>query len=167
MLVIIVALRIMGQSHYIGRALSVNRSLEDLTISNTSIGDEGVAHIAIALQRNNNTLKLLTLSDHINILTDKAALSLAAALKTNTSMNVMKLGWTFTHPDTTLKKMAEFIKESTLRELKLEIDAPHPLGEPQVSLEEAREWCRCLEVGGKEFILSLEDSRLEIFLLIL
>ena len=35
-----------------------------------------------------------------------------------------------------------------------------------MSLEEAGEWYRRLEVGGKEFILSLEDSCLEsLFLL--
>ena len=91
-------------------------------------------------------------------------MSLATALTTNTSMENMKLGWTSTHPDTTLKKMAECVKKSTLRELKLGIVTPQPLDEPRVSLEEAREWYQHLEVGGiKEFILSLEDSCLESF----
>ena len=107
-------------------------------------------------------MKSLKLYD-IDIVTDKAALSLAAAPTTNTSMMVMKLSWTSTNPDITLKKAAEFIKKSTLRELELDVVTPQPLGKPQVSLEGAREWYWCVEVGGKEFILSLEDSHLESF----
>ena len=57
----------------------------------------------------------------------------------------MKLSWTSTNPDTTLKKMAEFIKKSTLRELELDIVTPQPLGKPQVSSEGASEWYRCVE----------------------
>ena len=34
-----------------------------------------------------------------------------------------------------------------------------------MSMEEVRQWLKYLEVGGKELILSLEDSRLERFLL--
>ena len=177
----------------LGRALSVNSSLEELNSRFTSIGDEGVAHIANALQAN-TTMKVLDVSNcdisckgaeslartlaasssleklYISgnkFVDDKAALSLGAALMTNTSMEDMKLSWTSTHPDTTLKKMAECVKKSTLKELELVIVTPQPLGKPRVCLEEASEWYRCLEVGGKEFILSLEDSRLENFLLII
>ena len=147
----------------LGRALSVNSSLEELYISGTRIGDDGLAHIATAL-RTNNTLKSITFF-HVDTCTakDKGALSLVAAL---TAMQVMTLSWTSTHPDTTLKKMAECIKKSTLRILNLYIVIPQPLCEPRVSLEEAREWLQHVEVGGKEFILSLEDSRLESFSLV-
>ena len=75
----------------------------------------------------------------------------------------MKLSWISTHPDATLKKMEDCIKKSTLRELKLNIVSPQPLGEPQLSLEETREWYRHVVVGRKGFILSLEDSCLESF----
>ena len=110
-------------------------------------------------------MKSLTcrLDYHVN---DNAALSLAAALfTTSTSMKVMKLSWTSTLPDITLKKMGECIKKSasTLRELELNIDAPQPLGEPQVSVMEAREWYRRVEIGGGDFILSLENCRLKNF----
>ena len=148
----------------LARALSVNSSLEKLKITFNILSDNGKAHIATARQAN-STLKSLSLDDDSCIETDKAALSLGAALTTNTSMKVMRLGWTSTHPDTTLKKMAECIKKSTLKQLTLTIDIPHAFGEPRVSLEEAREWLHRLEVGGKEFILSLEDSCLEMFLL--
>ena len=147
----------------LARALAANSSLEKLNISFNRIGDNGIVHIAIALQAN-NTLKSLTSHDCIDIVTDKAALSLASALTTNTSMKVMKLGWTSTHPDTTLKNMAERIKKSTLSVLELEILKPKPsAGQPQESEEKIRQWLEYVEVGGKEFILSLEDSRLESF----
>ena len=146
----------------LAKALSVNISLEMLNICDNNIGDNGATHIATAL-RTSTLRSLLFYGVGSGIVTDKAALSLAAALTANTSMEVMKLGWTSTNPDTTLKKMGECIKKSTLRKLRLYIDIPEPLDEPQVSLEEERLWLNCVEAGGKEFILSMEDSRLEIF----
>ena len=118
-----------------------------------------------ALQTN-NTLKSITFF-HLDTCTakDKGALSLVAAL-TYTAMQVMTLSWTSTHPDTTLKKMAECIKKSILRVLNLYIVIPQSLSGPRMSLEEAREWLQHVEIGGKEFILSLEDSHLESFSLV-
>ena len=147
--------------------LDASSSLENLNISFSYLGDNGIAPIATALQAN-NTLKSLTWYEHFtNNATDKAALSLAAALKTNTSIQHMTLTWTSTRANlaTTLRKMAKRIKKSALRELELYIVTPHmqSLGEPQVSLGEAKEWYRRVEIGGKEFILSLEDSRLKCF----
>ena len=138
--------------------VTTSSSLENLLISGNKFGDDGIAHIATALQTNNTLKSLSFLSD--STATDKAALSLATTLTTNTSLEKMSIGWMSAHPDTTLKKMSGCIKKSTLRELKLEIVTPQPLCKPQVSLEEKREWYQCVEVGGKELILSLEDSRL-------
>ena len=45
----------------LARALAVNRSLQELNISKNEIGDNGIAHIATALQIN-NTLKTLKMS---------------------------------------------------------------------------------------------------------
>ena len=178
----------------LGRALEkVNSSLEELDISRTSIGDEGLAHIANALQTNTCTMKVL-IAEYCGILCkgaesiagalaasrsleklyirgdrladefDNAALSLASALTKNTSMKVMRLSWTSTHPDTTLEKMADCIKKSSLIKLELNIFTPQALGEPQVNLEEARErWLKYVEVGGEQLIRSLEDSCLKSF----
>ena len=44
---------------------------------------------------------------------------------------------------------------------------PEPLDDLQVSVEEVKQWLNYVEVGGKEFILSLEDSRLRTFSLTL
>ena len=55
-----------------------------LNIGGNKIGENGIAHIATALQTN-NTLKKLTLSEG-DTTTDEGALSLAAALTANSSM---------------------------------------------------------------------------------
>ena len=141
----------------LARTLAASSSLESLDISSNSIGDDGIVRIATALQANNALNSLRINNDGTDTATDEAALSLAAALTTTTSMEVMRLSWTSTRPDTTLKKMAKRIKKSTLRELDLDIYMP------QVSVENEREWYRRVEVGGKKFILSLKDSRLESF----
>ena len=67
----------------LGRALSVNSSLEELDISGTSVGDEGVAHIANALQAN-TTVKVLDVSNCG--ISDKGAESLARALAASSSL---------------------------------------------------------------------------------
>ena len=151
----------------LARALSVNSSLEELNISYNFVGDDGIAHIAIALPINNSLISLTYTFLCDDTVTDKAALSLAVALAKNSSMEVVKLSWTSTHPDTTLKKMATCIKKSTLSELELNILMPQSSDEPSVhvSMEEAitREWYQYVEVGGKEIILSLKNSHLKSF----
>ena len=72
----------------LGRALSVNSSLEELNISWTSIGDEGVAHIANALQTN-TTMKVLNV-EHCGM-SCKGAESLARALSVNSSLKMLYL----------------------------------------------------------------------------
>ena len=69
----------------LGRALSVRslNSLEELNISRTSIGDEGVAHIANVLQTN-TTMKVLNVSKCG--ISRKGAESLARALAVNSSL---------------------------------------------------------------------------------
>ena len=142
----------------LARALAASSSLEELDISFNCIGDNGIAHIAIGLQVNNSLKSLiLLLRKHNDIVTDKAALSLAAALTTNTSMKYIRMWWSSTHPDTTLKKVAEYVRKSTLRKFAL-YRMIRPSGEPRMSEKEIIEWLQQVEVGGKEFILSLKDS---------
>ena len=59
--------------------------------------------------------------------------------------------------------MAEYVRKSTLRVLEFCIKMPRPSDEHQVSEEEAIDWYQRLEVGGKEFILSLEDRHFDTF----
>ena len=138
----------------LARALTPSSSLEELYISDNKFGDDGLAHIATTL-RTNNTLNSFLFNYDGNA-TDKAALSLAAALTTNTSMKYIRMWWSSTHPDTTLKKVAEYVRKSTLRKLALYMI--RPFGEPRMSVEEVIEWLQQVAVGGKEFFLSLEDS---------
>ena len=66
-----VACQIRG-AESLARALADNRSLQELSISDNNIGDNGIAHITTALQTN-NTLKNLTIGDETT--TDEAAFS--------------------------------------------------------------------------------------------
>ena len=142
----------------LARALTVNMTLQELEVGyNYIISDTGIAHIATAL-RTNNTLKKLVIGRKST--TDEGALSLAAALTANTSMEYLKLYWSSTNPDSTLKNIGECVRKSTLREVHLEMIMPAS-GEAPVTEERAKEWLQCVEVGGKELIQSLVDSHLE------
>ena len=141
----------------LARALTVNRSLQTLYVNYNNISDNGIAHIATALWTN-NTLKSLSIGQEA--IKDEGALSLAAALTANSSMEHLRLYWSSTHPDSTLKKIGECVKKSTLRTLELVIIMPS--GEAPVTEERAKEWLQCVEVGGKKLIHSLEDSHFEL-----
>ena len=137
-------------------------SLEELYIYGNKIGDDGIARIATAL-RTNNTLKWLVCKN--DTLTDKAAFSLLETLTRNTSMKFLWLGWSSAGPDKIFTKMAECVVKSTLSHLVLDMRLPSS-GEAPVMMAKrtkVREWYQHVQVGGNEFILSLEDSRFEKF----
>ena len=120
----------------LARALAVNKSLQDLNISSNDIGDIGIACIATALQTN-NTLKTCIIGGKTT--TDEGALSLAAALTANSSMEYLKLYWSSTHPDSTLKKIGEYLRTSMLNRLELVMNMPRSGGAP-LAEERAKEW---------------------------
>ena len=134
----------------LARALAVNRSLQDLNISDNEIGDNGIAHIATALQTN-TTMRTLIIRD-CSVL-DEGALSLAAALTANSSMEHLQLYWSSTHPDSTLKKIGKYVRTSNLNRLELVMNIS------AAAEEKAMTWLKCVEVGGKKLIQSLDDSR--------
>ena len=160
----------------LARALAVNSTLEKLYITNDNICDSGIAHIAKSLQKN-NTLKVL----HIGTMqyktfvqatgfTDTGVLSLARGVATNTSIEYLSIQWSSTHPDSTLKKMAESMKNnSSLKTLALTMWILPPGASTSVPVQEqtlsekASKWFQCLEVGVRELILSFEYSHLELF----
>ena len=164
----------------LARALEVNITLEELNIIDNNISDNGIGHIAKSLQKN-KTLKLLNVGtmhtqDNIAGFTDTGVLSLARGVATNTSIECFSIQWSSTDPERTLKMMASTIKNSSLKTLALYIgihilqpgEAPSVGANAQnvhmaVSPEKAREWYHGVEVGGKELILSLEDSHLKSF----
>ena len=143
----------------LARALAVNRSLQDLNIGGNEIGDNGIAHIATALQTNTTLRRLAFDEEGTTVTTDEGALSLAAALTANSSMKHLELYWSSTHPDSTLKKIGEYLRTSMLNRLDLVMNMQRSGGAP-VTEERAmvQEWLQCVEVGGKELIQSLEDS---------
>ena len=144
----------------IARALEVNSSLEELNIIDDNISDNGLVHIAKSLQKN-NTLKVL----HVGTerykkftpftFTDTGVMSLARGVATNTSMEYLCIRWFSTNPDSTLKRVAESIKNSSLKTLVLIISIGIWIPLPG----EVTEWYQRVAVGGNELILSLEDSR--------
>ena len=143
----------------LAKELATNSSLVDLDLLETEIGENGIAHIATALQ-SNNTLKSLAVGAENMV--DEEIVTLANSLTTNTSLEYMWLTWSSTHPDNTLRKMAESVRKSTLRRLRLHVHIALPSAdEVLVSGKDVKEWFEQVEVGGRELILSLEDSRLE------
>ena len=143
----------------LARALTVNKTLQELHVRYNiiNISDTGIAHITTTLRKNNILKKLVIGGESA---TDEGALSLAAALTANTSMEYLDLHWSSTHPDSTLKNIVECVSKSTLRTLRLQMKMPAS-GEAPVTEERAKEWLQCVGMGGKELIRSLVDSHLE------
>ena len=142
----------------LARALTVNKTLKILDVRyNDIISDTGIAHISTALSTN-NTLKKLSIGGETA--TDEGALSLAAALTANSSMEYLDMYWSSTHPESKLKNIGECVSKSTLSKLRLVMNMPAS-GEAPGTEERAKEWLQCVEVGGKEFIQSLMDSNIE------
>ena len=144
----------------LAKAITVNRSLHELNMSSNYIGDNGMIQIATALQTN-NTLKDLSIFD--NEITDKGVLSLSSAIR-NRSMEHMALHWSSTHPDNTLKEIEESARRSKLKTLMLIQSIPPSYAG---TVEKAKEWLQCVEVGGKNLIQSQEDSQLQTLNLII
>ena len=152
----------------LARALEVNSTLEELNIIDDYISDNGMAHIVKSLQRN-NTLKSLHagIARYSTVFTDTAVLSLARCVATNTSIEHLSIPWSSNDPESTLKMMAKSVKNSNLKTLapSMWVLPPRmcvPVQEGTID-EKARKWFHGLEVGGKELILSLEDSHLKLF----
>ena len=114
--------------------------MEYLDLFFTNISDTGAAHLSTALHVN-NSLEFLRVGGDTT--TDAAVLSLVDTLKTNTSLKDMTLHWSSTHPDYTLKLMAEIFKDIKLKTIYLYIMLHNAL---TVSLEEVEEWLQHIKV---------------------
>ena len=114
----------------LARVLVVNSSLEEVII-NKNITDNGIVHIAKSLQKN-NTLKILHVEQHSTesdpSFTDTGVLLLARGVATNTSMECLWMRWHSTDPESTLRIMAESIKNSNLKKISLYINSIWILG---------------------------------------
>ena len=140
----------------LAKALTVNRSLHKLNMNGNYIGDNGMIQIATALQTN-NTLKALHILYNNMRITDKGVLLLSSAIR-NRAMECLKLCWSSTQPDRTLKEIGESARRSKLKILELMQQIPPSYAG---TVEKAKEWLQCVEVGGKNLIQSQEDSQLQ------
>ena len=139
-------------------ALGVNRSLYELDISYNKIGNKGIVHIGNALQTNYcNSLRILSVGDET--VSDQGAVYLLSSALTTDSRLIVYLIWSCIHPDSTLKEISKCVRNSKLTKLKLQMYRPQPSGEAE-TVEQVKEWLKCVEVGGKELMLSLENCRL-------
>ena len=86
--------------------------MTELYICHNKIGDNGIACIETALQKN-NTLEAITVGD--DTVTDEGAVLLLSALTTNCSMEwqCLRLYWSSTHPDSTLIEIGVCQEEHT------------------------------------------------------
>ena len=164
-----------GALQTLARALKVNSSLEELKIINDKISDNGIVYVAESLQRN-TTLKVLHVGTRLSKeflritgFTDTGVLSLARGVAANTSIEHLSIQWYSTDPDSTLKRMGEIVKKSNLRTLVLYIGMCIPAPAASVHTQkwpknEVKEmWYHSADVGGKELIMSQEDSHLKSF----
>ena len=164
-----------GALQTLARALEVNSSLEELKIINDKISDNGIVHVAETLQKN-TTLKVLHVGMRLSKeflritgFTDTGVLSLARGVAANTSIEHLNIQWYSTDPDSTLKRMGEIVKKSNLKTLVLYIGmcipAPaasvHTQKRPKNEVKEM--WYHSADIGGKELIMSQEDSHLKSF----
>ena len=131
----------------LARSLAVI-SLQELDISINNISDNGIAHIATALQTN-CTLKTLAVS-----VTDEGVELLARAID---SLENLELYWSTTHPDTTMKKLGECIStNNVLKQLKMEITI-----DDSSMCQSDDDFQQLVSIGGKQLIHYLESNRLK------
>ena len=145
----------------LAKALTVNRSLHELNMMMNYIGDNGMIQIATALQTN-KVLHIVS-NNFIMRITDKGVLSLSSAIR-NCSVEHLTLEWSSAHPDNALKEIGESARRSKLKTLTLMQQIPPSYA---ATVEKAKEWLQCVEVGGKNLIQSQEDSQLQTLNLII
>ena len=132
--------------------VGVFHGVKCLNINNNKISNNGIAHIATALQTK-NTLKTLRVGD--KSVTDEGAMLLLSALKTNRSMEYLELQWSSSHPDSALKEIGECVRKNTPRIVQLHIHRPLSLGEAPTAeqtsetVEQVKEWLQRVEVGER------------------
>ena len=86
--------------------------------------------------------------------TDEGALSLAATLADNSSIEYLRLFWSSVNPDNTMKKIGEYVGKSRLRTLELAMSMP--------STEDPKlihhDWSVRVRLGIKDLVRSLRNS---------
>ena len=129
----------------------VLESVKGLGVHFNKYTDTGIAYIARALISNSITQTLFVGNDSV---TDTGLVPLLELLPRLHSLEMLKLYWSLSHPDESLKKMGECVGRSTLKQLIL-----FPYSPSFQSEEAVKEWVQIVVVGGNSLIRSLECSQ--------
>ena len=129
----------------------VLESVETLQMQGNKYTDTGIAYIARALISSSTIKKLDVANDSV---TDMGLVPLLEVLPQQHSLKKMRLHWSLSHPDESLKKIGECVGKSTLERLRL-----FPCSPLLQSKEAVKEWVQSVVVGGNSLICSLQYSQ--------
>ena len=127
----------------------VLESVETLKVTGNEYTDTGIAYITRALI-SNSTLKTLHVGNES--VTDMGLVPLLEALPRLHSLKNLRLFWTLSHPDESLKMIGECVGRSTIEQLSLYIFPPSLQSE-----EAVKEWVQSIVVGGNSLIRCLKS----------
>ena len=129
----------------------VLESVETLLVHYNEYTDTGIAYIARALI-SNSTLKTLSLGN--DNVTDMGLVPLLEALPRPRLLKNLRLQWTLSHPDKSLKMIGECVGRSTMERLTLFLFPPSMQSEEAVA-----EWVQSMVVGGDSLMHSLQSCQ--------
>ena len=124
------------------------RTFSTLDVTTNNFTDAGIAYVARFLP--NTTLRSLAIGN--NGVTDMGIVPVLETLSRQPKLKVLNLGWSPSHPDRSLEKIGECVKESKLQELKLDLFI---LSNPE---EVEEDWIQKIVVGGNSLIRQLQYS---------
>ena len=140
----------------IAQMLATCSSLKVLATCDNVIGNNGIAYIATAFQTC-KTLQLLDIGGQT--VTESAIPSIANLLARGKSLNCISLTCSLSHPEITLKNLAEYVCDSSVHFLNLCMYMVQPSGIAPVSAEVEEEWLQHVVVGGKNLLCLLVASQ--------
>ena len=130
---------------------SALESVKTLLVHYNEYSDTGIVYIARALLSNSTIKKLYVGSDSV---TDMGIVPLLEILPRLHSLEELRLYWSLSYPEISLKKIGECVGKSTLKDLSL-----LSYSSSLQSEEKVKEWVQSVVVGGNNLIRSLEYSQ--------
>ena len=126
---------------------SALESVKTLLVHYNEYSDTGIVYIARALLSNSTIKKLYVGSDSV---TDMGIVPLLEILPRLHSLEELRLYWSLSYPEISLKKIGECVGKSTLKDLSL-----LSYSSSLQSEEKVKEWVQSVVVGGNNLILVL------------
>ena len=142
---------LLGISTETSSTSGVLESLKTLKVTDNKYTDTGIDYIARALI-SNNTLKTLCVGN--GNVTDMGLVPLLEALPRLHSLKELRLVWTLSHPDESLKMIGECVGRSRMGQLELYFFSPSLQSE-----EAVKEWLQGIVVGGNSLVHSLKSCQ--------